>query len=189
MGGIVQNNPYLEVIKYGITLRRLTKEDLELLRGWRNDPKIANQMNYREYITPRMQKKWFSSVNNPNNFYFIVIAEGKKIGLADLKEINYSNKTWEAGLFIYDDEFLGTLIPFQIFLAQYDFGFFDLGLKTCYGRVLKSNTNAIKFNAFFGYELEPGQEGLEHQKYVLPKERYILRKEQLLKKLSKFVDP
>jgi len=188
MGDIVQNKKYHEVIKYGITLRRLDTDDLELLRGWRNDPKIANQMNYREYITPGMQKKWFSTINNSNNFYFIIIAEGKKIGLADLKDIDYGKKSWEAGLFIYNDNFLGTLVPFQIFLAQYDFGFFDLNLETCYGKVLNSNTNAIKFNASFGYTLEPGQDGLVHQKYVLTKELYITRKEQLLKKLSKFID-
>ena len=184
----MQNNSYQEVNKYGITLRRLTADDLELLRGWRNDPKIANQMNYREYITPKMQKKWFSTINTRNNYYFIIITEGKKIGLANLKDINYDRKTWEAGLFIYDDNYLATLVPFQIFLAQYDFGFFDLDLETCYGHVLNSNTNAIKFNGSFGYELESGQEGVTHQRYVLAKDRYIVRKEHLLKKLSKFID-
>ncbi len=37
---------------YGVRLKRLTHDKIELLRQWRNDPKIQQYMFYREYITP-----------------------------------------------------------------------------------------------------------------------------------------
>jgi UDP-4-amino-4,6-dideoxy-N-acetyl-beta-L-altrosamine N-acetyltransferase len=188
MEGTAQNDMFREVSKYGIILKRLTEEDLELLRNWRNDPKIVKQMNYKEYITPEMQQKWYSGINNRHNYYFIIVVDGKKIGLANLKDIDYNHKIMEAGLFIYDDDYLGTLVPFQVVLAKYDFGFLDLGMETCFGHVLRSNTNAIRFNASLGYELKPGQENEEHQLYILTKERYLGKRELLLKKLSRIVD-
>ena len=38
--------------KYGITLKRLTVDKIELVRNWRNDPKISQYMEFRDYITP-----------------------------------------------------------------------------------------------------------------------------------------
>lgn len=40
----------LQLNGYGITMRRLTKDKIELLRQWRNDPKIRQYMIYQEYI-------------------------------------------------------------------------------------------------------------------------------------------
>ncbi len=37
---------------YGVRLKQLTHDKIELLRQWRNDPKIQQYMFYREYITP-----------------------------------------------------------------------------------------------------------------------------------------
>ena len=42
---------------YGVKLKRLTHDKIELLRQWRNDPKIQQYMIYREEITPEMQEK------------------------------------------------------------------------------------------------------------------------------------
>ena len=34
----------MKVIKYGVCLNRLTETDIELVRNWRNDPKISQYM-------------------------------------------------------------------------------------------------------------------------------------------------
>jgi len=179
MVDIVQGNKYQEINNYGITLRRLGQDDLELVRNWRNDPKIVRYMNFKEYITPEMQKLWFSGVDNINNFYYIIIKDGLKIGLVNLKEIDYENKVMEAGIFIYDDEYLNTLTPFQVALTQYDFGFITLGLEVCICHILGSNSNAIKFNQFLGYNLSKGEEGKEYQLYILKKNNYLGRRIQI----------
>ena len=46
--------------KYGVKLERLTADKIELVRNWRNDPKISQYMEFRDHITAEMQKKWFA---------------------------------------------------------------------------------------------------------------------------------
>ncbi len=42
---------------YGISLESLTAETAEWVRRWRNHPRIRQQMEYREIISPRMQER------------------------------------------------------------------------------------------------------------------------------------
>lgn len=69
---------------YGVRLVRLTEGKIDLVRRWRNDPKIAQYMDFREYITEEMQKAWFKRIDNEYNFYFIIQVSEKKIGLVDI---------------------------------------------------------------------------------------------------------
>ncbi|MDZ7743378.1 MAG: hypothetical protein U5Q03_16975 [Bacteroidota bacterium] len=46
----------MKLFKYGISLNRLKEDDIELVRKWRNSRKINQFMEYREEITPEMQK-------------------------------------------------------------------------------------------------------------------------------------
>jgi len=50
--------------------------------------------------------------------------------------------------------------------------FYFLGWKKQYAHVLKSNTNAIKYNLELGYRLCEGQEGVDHQRYELTRESF-----------------
>jgi UDP-4-amino-4,6-dideoxy-N-acetyl-beta-L-altrosamine N-acetyltransferase len=183
----VQNKGYMEVNKYGITLTRLKTDDLELVRNWRNDPKIVKYMHFKEHITPEMQQKWFFSINNSNNYYFIIVVDGLKIGLANLKDIDYESKKMEAGIFIYNENHLNALVSYKVAFAQYDFGFFNLNIETCFGHVLRSNTNAIEFNESLGYALLEGQNEEDYQLYKITKEQYLFNRDQLLMKLRKYI--
>lgn len=158
---------------YGVKLKRLTHDKIELLRQWRNDPKIQQYMIYREEITPEMQEKWFQKINNDNNFYFIIEYEGKEIGCVNIKDIDYEKRTGEPGIFIYDDEFLNTDVPMRASFCQGDFIWDTLQLEELHIHVLKSNQRAVKENLFFGYELLPDQENQDNQEYVLTRKRMI----------------
>ncbi len=68
----------MKLTKYGITLNRLREDDIELLRQWRNSPQINQFMEYRGNITPEMQRDWFRSVDNFDNFYFIIEYQGEE---------------------------------------------------------------------------------------------------------------
>ena len=166
----------MEISGYGVTLRRLTEDKIEMVRNWRNDPKIQQYMEFRDYITPEMQKKWFESIDNDNNFYFIIIYEGKEIGLINIKNVDYDKMDGEPGIFIYEDEYLNTDVPMRASFCLGDFVWNTLKLKSEYIHVLKSNERAIKNNLFFGFKLLPGQDGVENQKYVLTLETVMLNK-------------
>lgn len=174
----------MKIEGYGITLERLTLDKIELLRNWRNDPKIQQYMEYRDYITPEMQRNWFDRINNERNYYFIINCDEKDIGLVNLKDIDYERKCAEPGIFIYEDEYLNGDTGIRVALLNTDFAFEALNLDFLYGHVLKNNRRAIRFNSVFGYELSSGQESVSNQLYTLKKEIYFQKRENLKRLLQ-----
>lgn len=158
--------------EYGITLSRLRQEDIELVRKWRNDPEISQFMEYRNYITVEMQKKWFQSLNYNTDYFFISIYQSKKIGLVDVKRINWERRIGETGIFIYDSAFQNTFIPVAVYFSILDFSFYVLGLDKISAHILRSNKRAIKFNSALGFKLQENQEDSENQLYLLGKDVY-----------------
>lgn len=176
----------MELVNYGIILRRLTKDKIELVRQWRNDPKIQQYMEYREYITPEMQVAWFRRINNENNYYFIVIWDEKEIGLANLKDIDYENGICEPGLFIFDEQYWDSDVAIRAALCMNDFMWNTLNLKKAIIHVMSDNVRAINFNKFLGYKLLDVQENIKNQSYVLIREESISNKK--LNNIKKIIE-
>ncbi len=162
----------MKFFKYGITLERLREEDIELVRQWRNSDPVRLNMKYREIISPEKQREWFNSINNVNFHYVIIQYRGEKIGLLNDKNIDWETLTSETGIFIGRPEFYHTFVPYLVSIAGIETLFYFLGWKKQYAHVLKSNTNAIKYNLELGYRLCEGQEGVDHQRYELTRESF-----------------
>ena len=161
------------VRKYGITLRRLKEEDIELVRQKRNSAFIRNTMHYREEITPEMQKKWFNSINNKNNGYFIIEFEGKKAGLIHGKNLNFEKRTCEGGIFIWDEPLIGGFVPSLASVIMNDWTFYMINFKAVYAKVMLDNLNAISYNKLMGYwPCEPQNDDKGVQWMILTKENY-----------------
>jgi len=174
----------VEFTRYDITLQRLTEDKIEMVRQWRNDPKISKYMEYRDTITPEMQKAWFLRIDNPQNYYFIIVFEGKEIGLADVKDIDAVGKTGEGGLFIYNDGYQNSEVPFRAVLALNDFCFSSLGLKTMIAHIMRDNPRAIEFNRALGYVQDTAEASLTKLKYILSKEDYFKHRDQIARFLG-----
>ncbi len=166
----------MKLTKYGVTLNRLTEDKIELIRNWRNDPKIVQHMEYKEYITADMQIVWFQKVNNGNNYYFIIEYNEKEIGLINIRDIDYELMEGEGGIYIYDDECLNSTISFQATMCLYDFCFETLKLNRLIAHILKDNKRAIKYNKLLGYELSTGQAAINNQLYILTYENYFTKR-------------
>ncbi|HPM03994.1 MAG TPA: GNAT family N-acetyltransferase [Candidatus Cloacimonadota bacterium] len=158
---------------YDIILRRLREDHLELVRNWRNDPKISGFMEFRDYITPEMQRKWFQKINNENNYYFIIEYLKHKIGLINVRDIDYQKMEGEAGIFIYEEEWLNSTVSFQATLCLYDFCFEKLGLVRLIAHIINDNKRAIKFNKMIGFKLAKHQETIFNQLYTLTYDDYL----------------
>ena len=167
--------------KYDIELERLRLDKIELVRNWRNDPKISQYMDFKEYISPEMQINWFNKINNDNNYYFIVVYKNEDIGLVNVKDIDYNNKCGEPGIFIYEDKYLNTGVGILSALCITDFAFEYLNLEYVYCHIMADNKRAVRFNIALGYLIDEGQEEIKKQRYSLTKERYIEHKKKLLK--------
>lgn len=161
--------------QYGVKLVRLQKEQIELVRYWRNQSDIANYMEYKNYITPSNQLKWFNSINNPNNYYFIIEFENKKVGLINAKNFDPQSGFGEGGIFIWDKNYIDSFVAVFSTLCLLNFVFLKLSnCKKSVARILKSNTSAINFNKSIGYRLLPNQDGIDNQLYELTLGEYLL---------------
>ena len=176
----------MELSNHGIKLVRLTRSEIELVRLWRNSEEINQYMFFNDYITEEMQERWFQSINDENNYYFIIEANGGKIGLCNLKDIDHDKGSCEAGLFIYEKEYLNKYsnVSFKCVKIMNDFAFVELNLNTIYIKIKKSNSRAIRFNEFIGYEyLTESPAGALH--YELTKGNYLRELPKILKIISR----
>jgi RimJ/RimL family protein N-acetyltransferase len=170
---------------FGIQLTRLRHEHIEMVRQKRNSKKISQYMEFREEITPEMQEKWFQSVNNKFNNYFLIQFNGEHVGMIYGADVNWEKgETANGGIFIWEGKWLETEIPLASSLMLTETSFL-LGLERTYIKVLNDNFRAISFNKNLGYEILPDQKKNYNQKYVLTKENYYKKAERFRKQFVK----
>jgi len=150
----------------GLVIERLKEKDIELVREWRNSDKIRKNMLYQEIITPEQQLKWFHSINNFNNFYFIVEYKNRKVGLVNIKDINWEDRSGEAGVFMVERDLSAALIPVAGALSISELVVGIFGFKRLYAKVRKDNKTMQKLNALFGYKKVEDANN-EHKEYDL----------------------
>ncbi len=178
----------MKLSKYGIDLILLKEEDIELVRQWRNSPQIVKRYEYREYITPEMQKEWFKSISNLNNFYFVIIYQDEKIGVINVKNIDWKNKTLESGIFIADEKWWNTFVPSIVSIILTEMFFTIFGWDYYSAHILKTNLQAIQYNKNLGYELCEGQEDVENQLYIIRREVFEEKSKKLIRALKVIAD-
>lgn len=139
--------------QYGITLRRITESDIELIRIHRNESHIRELMRYQKKISKRKQRKWFKSINNNLNYYFMIEVNGKGIGLINCKDVDIKKELGEGGIFIWDKDYLNTPYPLiaSVILIDFIFNRIEIGNSSIV-QVLPSNKKAIEYNQFLGYK-------------------------------------
>lgn len=164
----------MKITRYGLTLERLRKDQIELIRQWRNDRKISKHMFYKGEISPEMQAEWFDSINNEQNFFFVIHLGKVPIGLINISSIDWENKTAYTGLFIYEDKYLATDIPVMASLAMLDVFFLLFNIQSVYAKVKGSNKTAHAYNSSLGFsQTKKIEYGLGYE-YMLQKEIYFL---------------
>lgn len=143
-----------------IRLSLITEADLEMMRHWRNADHVNREMEFREIIDSESQQRWFNELDKKTNFYFRLDVDDEPTGILNLKNIDWINKTAEAGVFIGNELNLGTISPVLAVMIMMDFAFEILGIKQLHAKVADSNANAIEFNRQLGYQpakkLNPG---------------------------------
>ncbi len=139
--------------KYGLELVRLRSTDIELVRMHRNSLHIKQAMFFQEDISRKQQKEWFLTINNSNNYYFIIHTKGRPVGLIHGKVESFESGIAEGGIFIWDDEGVGTHIPLLASVCMADFTFLLLQLTTTKAEVRADNSTAIAYNKALGYKV------------------------------------
>ena len=169
------------VQQYGLTYTRITVDDIELVRYWRNQEFIRNTIQFKEYITPLMQQQWFKNIDNKYNYYFIIHFQNKKIGLINCKD-STKEKVAEGGIFIWDKSFWGTSVPAFASLAmlQAVFDEFQSG-EASIATISKENTLALDFNLKLGYQIIGETDDKQCYKLYLTKKDYDTKTKKLIR--------
>lgn len=150
--------------RYGVKLIRVKEEHLELIRYWRNSEKIKRVMEYREHITKVMQLKWFHTLNPFTDFYFVIEHKEDLVGLIHASKINWSERNAQSGLFIWDDNFLGSPVPLMASINLLEVFMNCLKINNIEAKVKHDNINALTYNKFLGFKEK--QNSLSHSDFL-----------------------
>jgi hypothetical protein len=142
--------------KYGVELHRLTHDDIELVRQARNSDSIRKKMFNQQIITPEQQEAWFRSIDNIYNYYFVIKYNNKKIGLIYGNSVDFAKRESNGGMFIWDNQSIGTPIPAMASILYMDASYTLLDMQRTFIRVREDNKRAYHYNLSQGYEKVPG---------------------------------
>lgn len=170
----------MQVTAYGIVLRALSSDQIEIVRQWRNDPDVSRFMVDQHHITREMQASWFDKVSaDPRQAHFMISFRGEDIGLAYLKALNGEGleeaTVIEPGFYLAPGPYRGTAFAFAPAFALNDYCFDVMGAKELRAKVLADNRAALRFNETLGYvRLGQDNQGLEVQS-LRPEQYYPVR--------------
>lgn len=143
---------------YQVKLVQVQESDLDMLRQWRNDPKVSQYMLTQEVISAEQQSAWFKKVSNdPRQLQFVILYKDIPIGAANLRAVNgnciQTATIIEPGLYIYEDKYRANLLTFAPTLLLNDYSFYDIGVDTLRAVVRSDNKAALSYNEKLGYKV------------------------------------
>jgi RimJ/RimL family protein N-acetyltransferase len=156
------------ISQHNVVLTKVTEADLELIREKRNSSEIKSRMFYQKDITKEEQKDWFKKINSSENFYFIISDACNKIGMINVKNIDYPKRTAEGGIMIWENKYKSTPFPIIAALLIQEFSAHFLDLEKAYSKIRPDNIAAINFNRLIGYQKIKEEDNL----YYIDKENF-----------------
>ena len=138
-----------------IKLVEVTKNDIELIRSWRNSPEVSSYMYSEDKITEEQQKAWFSKVkDDTTSQYWIIEYNGKQLGLASLTGINKNLNSCYWAFYLGDTSVRGAGIGGKVEYNVLEYVFETLNLNKLRCEVFTFNDKVIKMHEKFGFRRE-----------------------------------
>ena len=137
-----------------IQLTKLTLEDIELVRNWRNSKEVAPYMYTEEHITAEDQEKWFQGLNEDTTRYWIISYQGKKLGTVYITGINRTLQSCYWGFYLGDSSVRGVGVGAKVEYKVLEYVFGELNLNKLRCEVFVENDKVIKMHEKFGFRRE-----------------------------------
>lgn len=133
-----------------VGLRAVEKEDLPILRDWRNDTNFRRNFREVKELGLYNQEKWFEKVNNsPNDFMFVIVdlKTNEPIGACGLLYVNWVIRSGDFSFYIgkdnlYIDEQGIAKDAAQVLI---DYGFKNLNLNKIWMELYEFDLKKIEF--------------------------------------------
>jgi len=139
--------------RFGVTLKRLERKDIETIRRWRNSSWVRPNMRWQEHIGAEDQARWFESLDSRCDWYFIAESGRQQFGLFHVKKIDWHTSCGEAGGFVGARELIGGPEAAMATLALMDFAFLLLRLQSLQAQYHTRLCRVSRFNARLGYRI------------------------------------
>jgi UDP-4-amino-4,6-dideoxy-N-acetyl-beta-L-altrosamine N-acetyltransferase len=134
-----------------ITLRKIQDKDLETIMYWRMAPDITRYMNTNPKLTMESQRKWLASINeNDAVMYWVIENNLKPIGLINLADIDWKNKTSLWGYYIGEKSERSFKLALSLEMSLYDYVFDVLDFNELHGEIFSLNEGVIKLHLLCG---------------------------------------
>lgn len=146
-----------------VGLRAVEKEDLPLLRDWRNIPEFRKNFREVRELSLVHQEKWFerSCIGNPNDYMFTIVDQetNSPIGAAGLLYINWIIRSADFSFYIGKDNWYIDELGYAKEAAQLliDYGFKNLNLHKIWMELYEYDNKKIDF---FKKEFKFKQDGI-----------------------------
>ncbi|MBI2627903.1 MAG: GNAT family N-acetyltransferase [Candidatus Niyogibacteria bacterium] len=134
-----------------VGLRAVEREDLSMLKDWRNIPKFRK--NFREFRELNLdnQKKWFENivVGSQNDFMFIIerLKDKLSVGVCGLVYINWISRSADLSFYIgLNEEYIDTKgYALEAAKLLLDYGFNNLNLHKIWMELYEFDKKKIDF--------------------------------------------
>ncbi|WP_086241113.1 MULTISPECIES: GNAT family N-acetyltransferase [Campylobacter] len=173
-----------EFNRYGIKIEKLKLKDIEILRKWRNNPKISSLMLSQngEYITKEQQLKWYDSIKDKTDaLYYMVFVDEIAVGYFCFQQI--ANKCAVPGeILVIPSQMDQARITFGAYCAVYDMAFEILGLEQLKAYSKLENKRAIRMARLLNFQTTHTDNQCIY--FELDKDDYYQMRDSLIAKLG-----
>lgn len=140
---------------YGIEVKPVSSDDIEILRLWRNSKSIRERMYDKKLISAEKQKRWYSHVQTTRQeAHWVVWCNGVRTGWMKIKaEVPLDvAKTVDVGMYVGDSSVKHGLLGFAMGLMQIDIVFDVLSIPKIEMTINEDNPQLLRFNNVLGYQ-------------------------------------
>ena len=140
-----------------VLIRQLQKEDIELIRKWRNEPKNTTYLSHIPFITAEMQAKWYEKyLDNADEMTFAIVENSQLNSVVgSLSLYNFEKNKVEFGkILIGNENAHGKSVGVNAIKAVLWIAFNELKMKQVYLHVYKNNRSACKVYEKVGFKIQ-----------------------------------
>jgi UDP-4-amino-4,6-dideoxy-N-acetyl-beta-L-altrosamine N-acetyltransferase len=138
-----------------VILKSITKDDIEMIRNWRNSPEVSTYMYSDSIITIEQQEKWFEKISKEkNSIYWLIEYNGRNLGLASLTDIDKKLSSCYWAFYLGDLSVRGAGIGAKIEFNVLEYVFNTLKLNKLRCEVFVNNDKVIKMHEKYGFRRE-----------------------------------
>lgn len=130
-------------------------EDIEMIRKWRNSPKVSDYMYTNNQITIEDQQRWFKKIENEKTSkYWLITYQEEKIGLVWITGIDNVLNSCYWAFYLGEDGIRGAGIGSKVEYKVLEYVFEELNLNKLRCEVFLDNDKVIKMHEKFGFRRE-----------------------------------